>query len=204
MILRVDRRGNVTLRTPLHTTKHQARAFVDAELAWIQAQLAKVPPPPDLVAGTRLPHPQGMLTLRLYPATPGPVRRIGHELWLPGGATLPEETKRSRLESWLRKEARHHALVLLAHWSQRIGVTPKRLTIRDQQSRWGSCSRAGGINLNWRILWLPTELANFLVIHELCHLHHMHHGPEFWALVATHDPNWREHRRQLKRSAFPW
>jgi hypothetical protein len=73
-----------------------------------------------------------------------------------------------------------------------------KITIRNQSSRWGSCSRRGNLNFNYRIALLPPELADYIIVHELCHLGEFNHSEKFWNLVERTIPNWRELRARLK------
>lgn len=74
----------------------------------------------------------------------------------------------------------------------------KRISIRNQKTRWGSCSSAKNLNFNYKIVFLPKELANYLVIHELCHLTHFNHSKDFWNLVETMCPNFQILEKTLK------
>lgn len=96
-----------------------------------------------------------------------------------------------------REEARALATALLAKWNARYGFSWRRVRIANQKTRWGSCSRAGTISFSYRIVYLPPALADYLVVHELCHLAHPHHGPAFWAEVARAIPDYRTLRAQL-------
>ncbi len=73
-----------------------------------------------------------------------------------------------------------------------------RITIRDQKTRWGSCSAKGTLSFNWRLMLAPPAVLDYVVIHELCHLTHMNHSKAFWALVESACPDYRTHRRWLK------
>jgi predicted metal-dependent hydrolase len=86
----------------------------------------------------------------------------------------------------------------IAFWSPRIGVSPKRIAIRDQRSRWGSCSTKGNLNFNYRIVHIPHELVDYIVVHELCHLLEFNHSERFWAHVETHVPEYELHKTALR------
>jgi predicted metal-dependent hydrolase len=79
-----------------------------------------------------------------------------------------------------------------------IGVTYKKVFIKNSRSRWGSCSERGNLNFNYRIALLPPELADYVVVHELCHLVHFNHSPAFWAEVSKLIPEWKSARKRLK------
>ncbi|MFA6252919.1 MAG: M48 family metallopeptidase [Patescibacteria group bacterium] len=77
-------------------------------------------------------------------------------------------------------------------------VGGKKISVRNQKSRWGSCSSKGNLNFNYRLCLLPSELADYIIVHELCHLQEMNHSQHFWLLVAQTQPNYRLLKKQLK------
>ncbi len=86
----------------------------------------------------------------------------------------------------------------LTFFNQAYNFTYKRIFVRDNRSRWGSCSAAGNLNFNLRLTLLPPELQDYVVIHELCHLGELNHSPRFWALVARTQPHFKKIRKILR------
>jgi hypothetical protein len=86
----------------------------------------------------------------------------------------------------------------LPYFSDCYGVTYKNVVIKNITSRWGSCSSKGNLNFNYKIALLSPELADYIIVHELCHLKEMNHGDEFWKLVERCMPNHKELRKQLR------
>ncbi len=114
--------------------------------------------------------------------------------------TKLSKTKIARREKYLQYKEVARVLVLerLAIYNQIYQYKYNRISIRDQKTRWGSCSSKGNINFNYKIALLPTHLADYIVVHELCHVGEMNHSSRFWDLVARTIPNYLECRAQLK------
>lgn len=107
--------------------------------------------------------------------------------------------RRSRRDYAKYKEAaRALAHARLAHFNQAYGFAIGRVAIRNQKTRWGSCSKRGNLNFSYRIALLPPVLADYVIVHELCHLGEFNHSPAFWALVARACPDHRALRRALR------
>jgi predicted metal-dependent hydrolase len=96
-----------------------------------------------------------------------------------------------------RTEARARISLLAQSEAAALGVSYTRLTLRDQRSRWGSCSSAGGLSFNWRLVLAPHDVLDYVVVHEVCHLVELHHGPAFWRLVKKRRPTYVESKRWL-------
>lgn len=97
-----------------------------------------------------------------------------------------------------REAARRLVEERLAYFQEFYKVTWKRVSIRNQKTRWGSCSHGGSLSFNYRLISLPPHLADYVIVHELCHLSELNHSPEFWALVARTFPDYRALRRELR------
>ena len=85
-----------------------------------------------------------------------------------------------------------------AYYARLIGVTYGRITIREQKTRWGSCSSKGNLNFNWRLIFAPEEVLDYVVVHELAHRKEMNHSPAFYAVVESVLPGYRKARKWLK------
>ena len=83
-------------------------------------------------------------------------------------------------------------------WAEKVGVGYSRITIRNQKTRWGSCSSKGNLNFNCLLMLCPEEIRDYVIVHELCHRKEMNHSPRFWAEVERFDPDYQAHRNWLK------
>ncbi len=86
----------------------------------------------------------------------------------------------------------------IEYYNQYYGFKYNKINIKDQKTRWGSCSRKGNLNFNYKILFLSVETRDYIVVHELCHLKEFNHSKKFWNLVAETIPNYLQIRRNLK------
>ena len=111
---------------------------------------------------------------------------------------LPQPSLPVFLSRWYHLQALSYLKERTCFWAKRIGESFNRITIKDQRSRWGSCSSLHNLNYNWRIIMAPEAVIDYLVIHEAAHLVHLNHSEAFWALVAQHDPDFRLHKRWLR------
>lgn len=103
------------------------------------------------------------------------------------------------LSQWVKKQADKHLSVLLKKVSDEIGLTFNKVSVRRQQSRWGSCSQDKNISLNYKLLFLPWHLVRHILVHELCHTVYLDHSERFWDLVASFDDQWEENNRAMRK-----
>lgn len=114
---------------------------------------------------------------------------IQHTSFIPPGATY--HTYRLRAHRLVRDK--------IAYWNKHYSVPFKRISVRAQSTRWGSCSRSGTLSFNYKIFFLPEHLADYVIVHELCHVREMNHSRKFWAHVAETVPDHMVRRGELRR-----
>jgi predicted metal-dependent hydrolase len=123
--------------------------------------------------------------------------RPHHELVLVG-PTHDNHACKQKLIRWLKDQSNLHLPAQLKVISGQTGLNYASVRIRDQQTRWGSCTSKKSISLNYKLMFLPPHLLIHVLIHELCHTKYLNHSEKFWALVARHDASWQEHKRALR------
>jgi predicted metal-dependent hydrolase len=156
-------------------------------------------------------HPSGEVVVTLPTKAPIEQAESFVQSRMPWIITTQEKLKKKFEGKIVLKQSRKEYIELknqaLTFISERINFYNlhykfkfRRISIRMQKSRWGSCSRQGNLNFNYKLLHLPSEIAHYIVVHELCHLQEMNHGPKFWALVAETIPNHKELRKFLRNN----
>lgn len=128
----------------------------------------------------------------------------------PGALSVGGRTRQERLaaiDRWYRREARGRIEAVVAREAERLGLYPTKVTIRDQRTRWGSCSTSGTLSFNWRLVIGPAEALDYVVVHELVHLRHHDHSSRFWTALSDAMPDWRPRAAWLRaneRSLTSW
>ena len=184
--LRIDARdGAVVITLPMRAAKSAGVALLRANAAWVTDRLAALPP-------TLAYAPGSLITIdgEPHPIIHSPAARGG--AWLEAGALhvsgdaafLPR-----RVEDFLRAEARRRFSLQAIAKAAQAGLTLRRVTVRDTKTRWGSCSSTGVLMFCWRLLMAPPSVQDYVVAHEVAHLKHMNHGPDFWALTDALSPH---------------
>jgi predicted metal-dependent hydrolase len=205
LTVRVFRTGQVEVVVPPRTSRRTVASFLQRHRAWIerkrQAARAALPAPE--------PFPPAVLALAasgqswLVDQAAGARRRSRDPAVLSlRGATQSAEDLQRSLQRWLIAFARAHLGALLEQLAQQHGFSYRRLQIRRQRTRWGSCSTRGTISLNVGLMFQRPEVVRYLLLHELVHTRHMNHSPRFWRCVERYDPNWRVLDRELLESGW--
>jgi predicted metal-dependent hydrolase len=102
-----------------------------------------------------------------------------------------------RINDFLKREAVHHLAQASRRYASELGVAVKRISVRDQSSRWGSCSNTGVLSFSWRLVLAPPFVLDYLAAHEVCHLVELNHSPRFWRLVTRLHPQYERAKTWL-------
>jgi len=192
--------GEVVMTLPERTDIATAQRFANSHADWIAGRLARVP---ERVAFT----PGAMVPLRGVPhrivhwskvrtpttATTGP----GGEPIIAVSCDEPHVARRVR--EFLEREARRDLAEAVKRHTDSLGVSARKITVRDTKSRWGSCSATGCLNFSWRLILGPPFVLDYLAAHEVAHLREMNHSQRFWRLVHQLCSRTEEAERWLKR-----
>lgn len=162
-------------------------------------RLARRPPPTRtaLEHGSPVPYLGGALRLEVA-ALEGVATSVETADGVLRVRAAPHRSLRAVVEAWYRARADAVIAERLEAVNTSLGYRYARVTIRDQKTRWGSCSARGNLAFNWRLVMAPIAIIDYVVAHELIHLVDLSHSPAFWARVAAIDPAHRAHRRWLR------
>lgn len=200
----------VEVVVPPRVAAHEVRNFIDSHRAWIrekvekyQTLLASHHGAERLEDGVMIPfrgEPTPLAVTLSDRVHPKVVEGDGFRLELPKRVPAAERENRieQALTKHLKRQARSDAEMAIERFGPANDLIPSGLRIKDQKRLWGSCTYAGVINLNWRLIFAPIDVFDYVVVHELCHLRHRHHQPPFWQLVGEVMPAFERHRRWLK------
>lgn len=171
--------GRVELVLPRGASRREGAAFVRTQTGWIARQLAAVGGPVPFADGARIPLRGGEIEIART-GTRSALPVLDGDRLLVGGR---EDTLPGRVRRWLQTEALAEIRPRAHEMGALLGRTPRRVSVRDTRSRWGSCSRDGNLSFSWRLVMAPEEVLAYVVAHEVAHLRELNHGPRFWKLV---------------------
>ncbi|OHC61746.1 MAG: hypothetical protein A3H93_10290 [Rhodocyclales bacterium RIFCSPLOWO2_02_FULL_63_24] len=201
LTMTIDERG-LRIGAPHRITLNEIESFVQSHSDWVLkklGELAHATQPRHLTVkdGARLPLLDTEAEVRVLPGA-NRVRWVANLLVL---EARPEADLGPLAVRALQKRALTHFGERLAHYTGRLDLAVPKLSLSSAHTRWGSCSRHGGIRVNWRLIHLPTHLGDYVVAHEVAHLLEMNHSERFWRVVGSLYPEWKAARGELKQRA---
>ena len=201
--IQVSESKGVEVVVPPRTRPHAVRQFVEAHRDWIEHardELDVTGPPPLLFLPD---HIALRINGEAYSVSYGhKTPRRGWQETGPGRLELSYQRAnytmgRRVLRDWLRHKGREILIPRLAQRAQAMDTSYRQVQVRGQRTRWGSYSSNGTLSINYCLLFVPADLADYLFIHELCHTRHMNHSARFWQLVSRFAPNYRAQEKRL-------
>jgi hypothetical protein len=199
--------NRVVVAAPAVCSRKDILRFVEDKSNWVRKviranlQRAGKNPPKKYETGEKLLYLGEEYILRIEAGTPPRVMmEDGHicvRLHVEGLAPEASAVKKLLL-NWYMDCALAKIKEKVPSFRDRIGVNPSFVTVKSMKSRWGSCSASGRISLAWNIIMAPEPVLDYLVVHELCHMIHHNHSPEYWKIVSSVLPDHKEKRRWLK------
>jgi len=189
--------GTPVLTMPRRGSLREARKFLDRNAGWLLRQMDKLPRGEPIADGSTIPlrgvrhriaHAPGRRgTVAMFDADRGPTLIVSGDI-----AHL-----RRRVVDFMKREAKRDLEPLIAKHAATLGVRATAIKLRDQTSRWGSCTANGRLSFSWRLVMAPPYVLDYLAAHEVAHLREMNHSRRFWRLVEMLCPRTRQARAWL-------
>ena len=208
IVISVETSGKVSVAAPEGISDDELLDRVKSKARWIIKKLCQiqdiqpVPKPKMFVSGESFWYLGNKYSLKIIidDMTIEPEVGICEGIFTVITPTPDPETLKQTIEAWYRSKAQEYIQERLPHYQTLLGVKPVRVKIKSQQKRWGSCSSLGNLNFNWRAVMAPSPVLDYLIVHELCHLVHHNHSRDFWQLVSSIIPDYKERRDWLKKN----
>jgi predicted metal-dependent hydrolase len=200
LTLRVSRTSRAVIVTiPVQCDLDEAGTFLNRHIDWVRERLDSLPDPVPFRSGVAMPlrgEPHKVVFTNCTRSRVVSVATVdGHrpEIRVPGSL----ETAPRRLRDWLFDQARRDLDRRVAFHARNLTLKARRIAVRDQTSRWGSCSTTGVLSFSWRLILAPPHVLDYVAAHEVAHLAEMNHGPRFWALVKKALPDFETAKQWL-------
>lgn len=206
----IEKNGLVKVTSPFRVSEDYINQLLQQKAPWIfkklvdiETRVDKTNKPKVFEEGESFSYLGKELKLKLFRSSTlknPTVRRDGENLVIALPNNCEVEKLKHALKQWYVAQFKLVTVERVKYYSEIIGVAPQRITIREQKTRWGSCSARGNINLNWKLIMASMEVLDYVVIHELCHMKQMNHSKEFWKLVEGVFPQHKSCRDWLKEN----
>lgn len=197
----IDTNGDFIVHAPKFVSDREIMKLVMGKQEWILAKLSEVQKTEKLKEeltikdGAVIPFMGEKRRIRI-----GDFRKVtltDEEIQIP---TVYDPEK--LFMKWLKTQALYTLQESAEHYAEQLGVTYEIVKLSNARTNWGTCTAKGVIRLSWRLMLCPIEMLDYVVVHELCHIRHMNHSPEFWACVGEVLPDYKTRRKWLKEHSY--
>lgn len=208
--IRIEPSGLVRVRAPKGSDESKVLELLESKGKWIIEHMDKYfeakekKPPSDYEAGDmyrvlwKTHELKVVINSEVYKAT----AKLDGKYICVESNTDDKDVVANAIDAFYKKEAKKIIKDRVKFYQKHFKSKPKELTFKNEKSRWGSCTSERVINFNYRIIMAPINIVDYLVVHEMCHLHHMNHSKSFWTLVGSILPDYKESREWLKYNGF--
>lgn len=198
--IEIDDNGEVLVKAPHLLHDNKILQFIKEKEQWIHSRISTITKGKDsfpIIYGSKVPYLGEELYLTKGVHKKGVLRDGDH-------LKLPFDCKdiKGELKKWFKDMAKVKLTKLATGYARSLKVKINKIYIKEQKTRWGSCSGKNNLNFNWKIVLTRPNLIEYLVIHEVCHLVHMNHSREFWDLVGLFDKDHKKHRKELEEAGY--
>ncbi len=201
--LSINAQGELLVSAPKLVPEFLIRQFVAKQRPWIEQNLRAVSSRQVKLGAGELYIFDHKYQLQLDSnAAHNTVEVMGEQLWLRSRLALGQAQIKQRLETFLKKTAAAYILPRTQALAAQMGIDYQRISLKQQSSRWGSCSSRGNLNFNWRLVHYPPAVIDYVIIHELAHRLELNHSARFWAIVRQHDPEYQLHKAALRKRRY--
>lgn len=206
--VRLTEEGSLDIRASARMKEQEILDYLTGEEKWLMKKLRELEerklelPIVEWKHGARIPIGGKHYILQIE-KVPGCVRdeiRLRGESVVVITSGMDPERIREDVVYWLKKACKPLVEVRVEQYALQMGVCYHSIRIKDQKSCWGSCSSKKNLNFNWKLLLMPIEIMDYVIVHELAHLKQMNHSAAFWAIVETRLPDYRKKREWLRKN----
>lgn len=199
----INAQAQVIVSAPKIMPEFLIRKYVEGQKAWIESNLAKVKKNQVPIQNDELYIFDKKYQIIINDqANQIGVVVSGERILVNNLAPKSASKIQKQIEEFLKKTAHKYLATRTALLAKKMGVTYKNLSLRQQASRWGSCSSKGNLNFNWRLVHYKPEIIDYVIIHELAHLIELNHSKRFWEIVKKYDSQYLLHKGELRKKRY--
>jgi len=196
VVLVINSEAKVIVRAPFDFKESEIEKFIKKKRRWILEKQKKISAlntkinPVVFKNGESVPFLGSSYTFKV---SSGSRMKISGE-----NIIVPKGFKKEKVVAWMKREAKKLISERLDMYADNMGLSYSVFKLSGARTRWGSCSGRNNLNFTWRLIMCPVEVIDYVIVHELSHIRHKNHSPEFWALVKSVIPNFKEMKTWLK------